>query len=433
MFDSIKTQVLVIGAGPVGMMSALVLNRKGLDVILIDVATGVGTRSNSTLLHPSSLKLLQEWGVLNHILDAAYKIHSVKFYDGENRRATLDLENLETPFPYCVSLPQTTLEAILERQLEREGITILWNHKATGINETKYGIKAEVQRLSDQNIGYAVPHMERMVDKTKTIRANLAIAADGCNSLMRQNLQIEEFEGHKAEHFIMFDIKTKNDCKHDLRINLNDDLAVAQFPISNRISRMMFQFKGIDLPDDYRRKSRAPMQDMFEPKELLEDIHLQELLKNNVPWDPGYIERILWRVAVPFQQTFSKQIMAHNTVMLGDSCRTFEPISAASLNLGLIEAEKTCTTIAENFDNGQLMTELATLGNSFNINWQIRYNAQPYTTTTANTDKWIGLNRGRIMPCIPASEGDLERIATLLSMKLEMPHPAQVENIGLFQ
>ncbi len=424
MFNNKKTEIVIVGAGPVGMMSALVLNRKGIDVMLIDEAERIGTRSNATVLHPGTLSLLHRWGLLERVMDTAYRIDHLKIYDGKQAKADLAFGSINAAFPFAASIPQTTLEVILERELEREGIPIIWNTKAVECDETESGVEIKAQHFSDQSLGYAVSRMERMIDKEITIRAKVAIASDGCHSLMRKRLHLRKLQGDTPEFFIIFDFVSDTDSEHTMRFSLDGDLATAQTPISSDVSRLTFQFKGLELPNDFRIKSRDPLQGQFEPVELLEDSHLKELIGTHVPWNPGYIERILWRVAVPFERSFAENMMLHNTILLGDAARTFEPISAASLNLGLVEAEKVASVLADFVGEAQLGARIADLSNEFAIDWQMRYNAEPYAVTRRETDDWIALNRRRIVPCIPASGPDLDQLAELLALRLELPHPA---------
>lgn len=423
MFNKKHTEVLVVGAGPVGLMTALLLKRKGVDVIVIDHAERITTCTNSTLLHPSSLVLMEKLGFLDSVLETATKIQDVEFYDGAQIKSSLDYTKLGTEIPYFVSLSQATLESILEQELKREGVKVLWNHKAIEFETSPNGVNVTVQRLSEQSVGYAISRMERMVDKIITIDAKTAIAADGYNSIIKRQLYSQTINAGLPENFILFDFKTDGIQKSKMRVSLTDNLIAAQFPISEKVSRIIFQFEGMDLPDDYRMKSREIMQEEYEPVDLLSETHLRELISDYIPWDPGYIDRIMWRVAVPFQQSFTERETLDNIILLGDATRTFGPVSSASINLGFLETDKITRMLARGEND---MSELKDLCDSFPLDWQIRYNSIPYSKTDDTTESWISLNRNRIIPSIPAIGRDLAQLAEQLSIRIERPTPSKV-------
>ena len=188
----------------------------------------------------------------------------------------------------------------------------------------------------------------------------------------------------------------------------------------------MFQFKGMNLPEDYRTKSRDPLQGFFEPIHLLDEANLRSLFSQYIPWDACDIERILWRVAVPFEQKFATNMTSSRCTLLGDAARTFEPLSAASLNLGLQEALEVCTVLSQNIDSRSLNEKLNTLADSFALNWQIRYQAERYSTTNQYTDDWVASNRNKIISSLPASGVELEQLAKQLSINIEIPPPAPI-------
>jgi 2-polyprenyl-6-methoxyphenol hydroxylase-like FAD-dependent oxidoreductase len=98
----IRTEVLVVGAGPVGLCTALLLAEAGLETVIIDREQRTAARSYACALHPASLELLDRLGVTPALLDLGRRIPKVGFYEGTARRAELDFSRCgEAGFRFC--------------------------------------------------------------------------------------------------------------------------------------------------------------------------------------------------------------------------------------------------------------------------------------------------------------------------------------------
>src|SRR5690606_22973556 len=115
-------EVLVIGAGPIGLFSALTLARRGVDVEIIDQEWRAAAHSYALALHPSSLLLLEEVGLIEEVLDQAYQVHAIGLYDSNDRKAEVRLSDLETKYPFVAVMPQSVIESLLVEALDRSGV-----------------------------------------------------------------------------------------------------------------------------------------------------------------------------------------------------------------------------------------------------------------------------------------------------------------------
>ena len=95
-----------MGAGPVGMLTALLLSEKGVPVKLIDKEQRTTTRSYACALHPGTLRLLDSVGLAEEVLRQGRRIETVAFYEGDSRRAEIRLSQLPGKFPCAVVMPQ---------------------------------------------------------------------------------------------------------------------------------------------------------------------------------------------------------------------------------------------------------------------------------------------------------------------------------------
>ncbi|HSG38864.1 MAG TPA: FAD-dependent oxidoreductase, partial [Thermoanaerobaculia bacterium] len=139
-------EVLVVGAGPVGLFTALTLADLGVRVQVVDQERRPAARSYALALHPQSLRLLAEAGVTGELLAHAHRIDSVAFYEGTERRAALDLSGLPD-FPHVAVVPQQILEGALASRLAQRGAAVLWNHRVSDLELDDRMTLAKVERL----------------------------------------------------------------------------------------------------------------------------------------------------------------------------------------------------------------------------------------------------------------------------------------------
>ena len=95
-----KTDVLVVGAGPVGMFTALVLARSGVQVTVIDQEAGPATQSYACTLHPRTLALFDRFGLNAEILGNGHRVERIAYFDQAECRAELDLAHVRMEFPF---------------------------------------------------------------------------------------------------------------------------------------------------------------------------------------------------------------------------------------------------------------------------------------------------------------------------------------------
>src|SRR5215212_3513001 len=158
-----RTEVLVVGAGPVGLAVAASLAGHGHGVTVVDrQGTGANT-SRAAVVHARTLERI---GVSDRL--AGLGIHAPQFSirDGDRELMAVRFDGLSTEYPYTLMVPQNITEQVLLDRLEELGVRVHRPYLATGVSQTAEG--AEVT-----------------LDSGETIKADYVVAADGMNSRIR--------------------------------------------------------------------------------------------------------------------------------------------------------------------------------------------------------------------------------------------------------
>ncbi len=178
-----NARVVVVGAGPVGMVCALALNRRGVPVTVFEVEPAPVKDQRAATIHPPSLEMLDELGVFEKILPLGLKSNTYRFHDRPSGSVVaefdLDLLKDEIKFPFVLQYEQYKLTASIAAEYANAGdFDVQFSHNVTGLTQTANGIDVEVT----SPVG-----VERL-------RADYVIGCDGGRSTVRKLADIE-FEG----------------------------------------------------------------------------------------------------------------------------------------------------------------------------------------------------------------------------------------------
>ncbi|MFC9932109.1 SDR family oxidoreductase [Streptomyces sp. NPDC127190] len=150
--DCTTTQVIVVGAGPVGLMLACELRLGGADVVVLEQLTTPTTESRASTLHARTMELLDSRG----LLDTLGEIPSEP--RGHFGGLPLDL-TLPSPWPGQWKVPQTRLEELLGARAAELGADVRRGHRLTALRTGAYGAEAEVVGPDGRTLLFRAPYL----------------------------------------------------------------------------------------------------------------------------------------------------------------------------------------------------------------------------------------------------------------------------------
>ena len=132
-----RTEILIIGAGPVGMLAGLMIAERGREVRIIDQAPGPCAHSYGLALHRPVLRELQKVGMLEDVMSLAYPLERMGLFEERSALMTVPFEEVlaDDGIPFLVTLSQADFEKILLDRLRSLGVEVAWAHRAAGLQE----------------------------------------------------------------------------------------------------------------------------------------------------------------------------------------------------------------------------------------------------------------------------------------------------------
>ncbi len=130
--------VIIVGAGPTGLMMACQLSRAGVDCLLLDKKSGPTTESRALVVQARSMEIYEQMGLSDEVERTGQPSDGVSIYKKGRKAATVYLRTMGgrlSPFPYVMIYEQSKNEALLYRRLQGEGRTVLWNTGVDRIEE----------------------------------------------------------------------------------------------------------------------------------------------------------------------------------------------------------------------------------------------------------------------------------------------------------
>jgi len=193
-------RVVVAGGGPSGMAAALTLARAGVPVDVLEKGPELAVESRASTLHPATLELLDELGVVEPVLERGLTAPRTQFRDRrEGPVATFDLGVLadETKYPYRVQLEQNKVAAILAGEIAAGAARgdwdarVLMSHRAHG-----------VRRQDDESVTVLVGTEDGYLD----LVCPWLVAADGAHSAVRTSLGVRMDESVYPEKYLVVSV-----------------------------------------------------------------------------------------------------------------------------------------------------------------------------------------------------------------------------------
>jgi len=310
-----ERRVLIAGGGPVGLLCAWLLGRRGLPVRLFDVNETLQADPRAATTHPATLDLLAEDSLADEMARVGLVAPIFQFWDRPSREKVAEFDHIvlkeDTSHPFVVQCEQfKTAKLILERLRKLSNVEVLFAHEVVGVAQTDGLVSVDV----------------RGADGVKTHSGAYLIGADGGRSVVRKQSDIA-FGGFTwPEQFIVLTTPFDFEAAHGLCFRsyfADPDEWCNCFKVS------------ADGPPGLWRTVYPANPDQSE-EQLMSDAAVQTRMQKFFPASRPYeiVHRNLYVTHQRVAETFRKG----RVLLAGDSAHVNNPIGGMGLNGGIQDA-----------------------------------------------------------------------------------------------
>jgi 2-polyprenyl-6-methoxyphenol hydroxylase-like FAD-dependent oxidoreductase len=304
----IKTDVVIIGAGPTGLSLACQFVRYGIDFVIVEKNETITAYSKALGVQARTLEIFDQIGLADEAVGrGAIAERARLLIDGEVR-GELDFSNIGkglSPFPFVLMLEQSKTEQLLYGYLQSHKRNVLWKTELEVFSAADSGIRAQLRSPDGAS---------------QIIEAKYLVGCDGPKSLVRQTVGLA-FEGSTFERiFYVADVLMDWQFSHDsLHVCFAENSFVVFFPLKGE---KRYRIVGV-FPEEFNKEAREILYEEIESR-----------IKTEAKLDLD-IRKVEWFSTYKVHTRHVSRFSAGRCFLAGDSAHIHTPAGAQGMNTGI--------------------------------------------------------------------------------------------------
>jgi 2-polyprenyl-6-methoxyphenol hydroxylase-like FAD-dependent oxidoreductase len=303
------TDVLIVGAGPTGLVLALWLTRLGVRVRIVDKTAEAGTTSRALGVQARTLEFYSQMGLAEAVVERGRQILAANLWVTGKKVARAVFGEMGaglSPFPYALIYPQDEHERLLIQRLAESGVDVERSTELVDFEDAPGGARA---------------HLKRADGTLETCVAAYLAGCDGAHSSVREALKIGFPGGTYAHLFYVADVEAAGAAMNgELHVALDTTDFLAVFPLkSGGRARLI---------GTVREDSQAPP----------DSLSWNDVSQRVIEWMRIDIRRVNWFSTYRVHHRVADHFRRGRAFLLGDAAHIHSPVGAQGMNTGIGDA-----------------------------------------------------------------------------------------------
>ena len=304
-----ETQVLIVGAGPTGLVLALWLTRLGVRVRIIDKAEQPGTTSRAIVVQARTLEFYRQVGLADAVVERGLQFAAANLWvrgKKVGRAAFGEMGKGLSPFPYLLLFPQEEHERLLIQHLIEGGVEVERGMELVGFEDQGDGVLARLQQPDGAE---------------EACEAAYLAGCDGAHSTVREVLKTGFPGGTYAHVFYVADVQATGPAMDgELHVALDDADFLAVFPMAGEGRARLIGTVRRDAEDQ-----RQPLGWDHVSKRVIERMGIK-------------VDEVNWFSIYHVHHRVTGHFRADRVFLLGDAAHIHSPVGGQGMNTGIGDA-----------------------------------------------------------------------------------------------
>jgi 2-polyprenyl-6-methoxyphenol hydroxylase-like FAD-dependent oxidoreductase len=303
-----KTEVLVAGAGPTGLVLALWLSRLGVRVRIVDRAREAGTTSRAVVVQARTLELYEQLGLARTLLEGGLEFTALNVWVKGRKRGHAEVGRMGrgvSPFPFVLIYPQDEHERVLVERLEEIEVRVERGTELVAVEDGDSAVRARLRRADGAE---------------ESCEAAWLAGCDGAHSMVREAIGAGFPGGTYAHVFYVADVDAEGEAiDGELHISFDGGDFLGVFPMKGKGRARLIG----TVQEEGPRREALGWADVRKSAVERTGIRVQK-----VNWFSTY--RVHHRVADHFR--------VGRAFLLGDAAHVHSPVGGQGMNTGIGDA-----------------------------------------------------------------------------------------------
>ncbi|MCW2917178.1 MAG: monooxygenase FAD-binding protein [Actinomycetia bacterium] len=295
------TDVLIVGAGPVGLTLATALVAKGVEVVLVDKAAEGANTSRAAVVHARTLEVLETIQVSEELVKRGVIVPRFTVRDRDRSLLTVGFDELPTKYPYTLMVPQDITEEVLLERLHAQGGQVHRPYEVASLEQDDTGTTATMTT-------------------GKVIRTKYTVGADGMHSTVREHAGIGFSGDTYAQSFVLADVRLDWEHQDDeVMLFFAPEGLVVVAPLPGGRHRIVATID--EAPEHPSREDVQALLDTRGPKA-----------------HPARVTDIVWSSRFRVHHRLADHYRSGRLFLAGDAAHVHSPAGGQGMNTGIQDA-----------------------------------------------------------------------------------------------